>query len=525
MRLIQNASIASLSFAFMLAGCGGGGDDTPGPIPLTVQKATCGASDRAENGLQGQVSVAERAAGFKGFNCNLQLIGQSKGEGASWQHASFADGAGRQCSYHDTHQVDQLARLNPGVVAIDVTDKSRPTPTAYLATKAMLDPWESLKVNPRRQLLVGTNGTNSFSGGPEIDVYDLSGDCRYPQLLSSSSVGTGADGGLVAGVKGHEGAFADDGLTFYVGDPANHQYFAVDLSSTTKPKLLSVWKPPFADHPGNDGGAHGLSISADGNRLYAVSIGWPATVEANTDPTVAATNGLMIYDTSEVQSRKANPQVRLLGSTYFKDGTAAQHTIPVKIQGKPYIVFVDEAGTGQLNPRGWQLACDAKTSPFGMARIVDVSDETKPTVISKLKLETNDPANCSKFMPDLTGLAGFTYDTHYCSVDNKANATTLACSNFEAGIRVYDIRDPQRPKEIAYFNPPAVVTASPGSQHIRTAQAATGNVPDHCSAQLTLDAASGTLRTSCQDNGMLVLKFTNGVWPFPETTTPQGQQN
>jgi hypothetical protein len=29
----------------------------------------------------------------------------------------------------------------------------------------------------------------------------------------------------------------------------------------------------------------------------------------------------------------------------------------------------------------------------------------------------------------------------------------------------------------------------------------------------------------CQDNGFLTLKFTNGVWPFPETTTPPGLQN
>ena len=44
-------------------------------------------------------------------------------------------------------------------------------------------------------------------------------------------------------------------------------------------------------------------------------------------------------------------------------------------------------------------------------------------------------------------------------------------------------------------------------------------------AQIKLDAATGTLQTMCQDNGFLVLKFTNGVWPFPESTTPRGMQN
>jgi hypothetical protein len=86
-------------------------------------------------------------------------------------------------------------------------------------------------------------------------------------------------------------------------------------------------------------------------------------------------------------------------------------------------------------------------TPFGMARIIDISDETNPKIVSKLMLESNDPANCSAVLPDLVGLSGFTYDTHYCSVDNRDNATTLACANFEAGVRVYDIRHPRRPRE------------------------------------------------------------------------------
>jgi hypothetical protein len=52
----------------------------------------------------------------------------------------------------------------------------------------MLDPWESLKVNERRQLLGGVNALNG-NGGPQIELYDLSGDCRFPQLLGSISVG------------------------------------------------------------------------------------------------------------------------------------------------------------------------------------------------------------------------------------------------------------------------------------------------------------------------------------------------
>jgi hypothetical protein len=30
---------------------------------------------------------------------------------------------------------------------------------------------------------------------------------------------------------------------------------------------------------------------------------------------------------------------------------------------------------------------------------------------------------------------------------------------------------------------------------------------------------------TCQDNGLLMLKFERGVWPFEDSTTPPGQQN
>jgi hypothetical protein len=33
------------------------------------------------------------------------------------------------------------------------------------------------------------------------------------------------------------------------------------------------------------------------------------------------------------------------------------------------------------------------------------------------------------------------------------------------------------------------------------------------------------LWTTCQDNGLLTLKFENGVWPFEDSATPPGQQN
>ena len=55
-----------------------------GPVP----KAECGPSDRTESGLQGQTTSAERAIvnghtdSELGYNCNLEIVGQFRGEGA-----------------------------------------------------------------------------------------------------------------------------------------------------------------------------------------------------------------------------------------------------------------------------------------------------------------------------------------------------------------------------------------------------------------------------------------------------------
>ena len=524
----------------VLWGCGGGGGGGSGnqPIPLTVAKASCGPNDNPETGLQGQVPATLRASGFKGFSCNLQLIGQSKGDGASWQHAFFQDKSGHTCSYYDTSSPlnGTANRTHLGVVVIDTTVPSNPTPTAYLTSVAMMDPWESLKVNAQRQLLGAEDAKNGTdvpedgtvnTGTGLLDLYDLSGDCRNPQLLSSVTTGTTANGDAAALppgeiLAGHEGSFSPDGLTWYGGDRGTpKKYTATDISSTIHPRLLGTWTVPQLTPP-TTVTTHGLSISDDGMRAYVSQAGvLGSKVDLLSTPPA---NGILILDVSDFQKRVANPQFRLVGSLLWRDGGQMQHTILATIGGKSYLVAVDESGPGGSNAAGWQASCAAGLPPFNMARIIDISNETSPKLVSRLMLETHDPNNCDKVLPDLVGRSSFTYGSHYCSIDNRHNATTLACGYFNSGIRVFDIRDPARPKEIAYFNPPGTTTPSPGSNHVVRKQWVAGG-PDWCNAQVRLDAATATLQTTCQDNGFLSLRFTNGVWPFPETTTPPGQQN
>lgn len=521
--------------AAVLAGCGGGGSDGAEQQAAStefVRKVTaCQSGDKPEAALQGQVPAAMRAQGFSGFNCNLSLIGQLQGEGGHWSAAAFADQAGHRCMYHSTAMpgpspfsppgLTVPARVNPGVPVIDISNPAQPVRTMSLTTPAMMDPHESLRINARRQILIADNGTNGgATGDSTIDIYDLSGDCRSPQLLASIPVGTGS-GIAPTEAKGHEGNISPDGLTYYVGDTTARRYHAIDITNTTNPKLVASWS---MDELANLGApnVHGLSVSEDGNRMYGAIISSPNIAKLS-DPATTAANGFAVFDTSEVQQRKPNAQIKLISKALFKDGSVAQHTIPIKIGSKPYIVMVDEGGAGgTTSTESVTAACKAGLTPFPLARLFDLSDEKNPKQVAKLGLETHNVSNCDAILPDIAGLSVFTYGSHYCSVDNRENATALACSYFNSGIRVFDIRDPKAVKEIAYYNPPGTKTAVPGSHHVLFGQWK-ANGPDWCSSRLDFDYANKQLVTMCQDNGALIMKFAANTWPFAESVASKDQ--
>ncbi len=452
----------------------------------SVPKATCGPDDRTESGLQGQTTGAERLGdpglgdSELGYNCNLELVGQTQGEGTSWQMAWFDD-----CAYYDT--ANNPAQQDLGTRVVDVSDPRNPQVTEFLTTDAMLDPWESLKVNQKRKLLAGVQ-----FGGPGFDIYDVS-DCRHP-VLKASVV-------LPDDVDGHGGDFAPDGRTYWGTDiGGTGTIYAIDVTDPSNPTYLGQF-------PHN---AHDISISKDGTRAYLAQIGNFGRFD---DP-----NGLVILDVSEIQERRPNPQVSVISTLFWEDGSIAQFPQPVTIRGRPYLIFTDEGGSGGIFRPAVEDACARGLPPFGFARIIDISDETNPTIVSKLKLEVHDPANCNEILKD-PAYNIFGYDGHYCGVDNARNAKILACSYFRSGIRVFDIRDPSHPEEIAYFKPGARRTEIlPGSQLAnregdRTTDWATARIRirKHKKAKGKKDKSKLEIWFTTQDNGFQVVRFTNGA--------------
>jgi hypothetical protein len=231
---------------------------------------------------------------------------------------------------------------------------------------------------------------------------------------------------------------------------------------------------------------HGFSLNQDGTRLYMTRLAPP---------------GVDVYDVSAIQNRALIPLIRHISSVSWLDGLFTQHTIPIKYQGKPYLVAVDEYGNGGV-------------------RFINISDERNPQVTHQLKLGINAPEHAFERTKDTTGNGLFGYEAHYCSVDQAVDPRRLACGWFQSGVRVFDISDLSQMKEIAYFNPPAQSDNQnklKGSEHaygvasVVNGSLVTANLnTDWCSSPPRF-VGPDQLWVTCQDNGFMALRFTNGA--------------
>ncbi|MQY17376.1 LVIVD repeat-containing protein [Nocardia macrotermitis] len=463
-----------------------------------VPRANCGPGSLPETGMQGDVSAADRDSGRskQGYRCNISMVGGYTGRGAGITSTTFD-----HCSYTGSFFPGNILGPAQGVQVLDVSDPAHPVLTATLTEPAMLaGTWESLKVNTKRKLLVGT-GVPFLEGAGLLSVYDIS-DCAHPRLLNP---GPGTNLAMPLPITTHEGGFSPDGRTYWASGIAPGFISAVDLTDPSNPHV--IWQGMTGIE------AHGFGISPDGNRMY-----------------LSALAGFTVLDISAVQRRDPNPQVNHIGRVFWTDGWATQHSIPVTYGGKPYLFTVDEAGAGGV-------------------KLVDISDERNPRVVDKIKLQINLPDNLDSQLASSMGGSVFSYDPHYCAADRPDNPTALACGWESSGIRVFDVRDPFHAREIAYYNPPArtgqnlnlwnsphalaSLIGPPALEGFSMARAVLDGKFDPAQAlsprtgmlafgDLSTDWCfappewhGSQLWTTCNDNGFMVLQLDNGVYSPP----------
>jgi len=306
------------------------------------------------------------------------------------------------------------------------------------------------------------NGIIAMASGNILDIYDARKDCRKPVFKASFTLP----------IWTHGFRLSDDGKTVYAlghgsgSTTSRGRYLvAVDISKPAKPHLLLE----YPDH-----GGHDMDLNPSGTRAY-----------------IAGESGLVILDTSQVQHRRANPKVRMLSKITWPAGLSiTSHTAKWVRQGdRRYIIASNEA---------FKTTCDGRPQ----ARHIDITNERKPKVIAEYGLEVNNADLCNEHRLEQDGLS---YNVHYVGVDNKRNARLVFWNWFASGIRVFDFRNPRKPREIAYYNPPVKTdVAMKGGLFAEELQWVDLTTP-----YMWFKPKTGHLWIGSANNGFQILRFTD----------------
>ncbi|MFW0789545.1 LVIVD repeat-containing protein [Gordonia sp. CPCC 205333] len=380
-------------------------------------RAQCGPDDLTERGIQGNVSAEDRNSGRsrQGYNCNMARLGGVRGAGGG-----IVSVTSDHCSYTSSLFPSSAIAKQPGVQIVDARNPRKPRVVGSLTTPAMVGgTWESLKVNHKRKLLAATSVPFLWGGG-FFSVYDIS-DCAHPKLLNK-----GAGTAWPLPFTSHEGGFSPDGRTYWASGVYPGHLSAIDISNPAKPSVIWQGLHSFL--------GHGFGISPDGNHMFLSNMA-----------------GITVLDISAIQRRAPYPQVPHVAAYLWPDGQLNQHSIPVTYQGRRHLFSLDEAGSGGV-------------------KVFDIHKLNKPKLITSIKLEINLPKNQDTLVRSSSGGSLFGSNPHYCSVDRPNDPTALACSWESSGIRVFDIRNLNKIREIGYYNPPAqknsTITQLPNSPHV-----------------------------------------------------------
>ncbi len=388
--------------------------------PSGAGSSGCGPLDRPETGLQGEVPIADQASGraLQGYDCGLALVGHVALPGASANMAWAG-----HCAY--------VATSGSGINVVDVSDAQHPKVTTTLhgpGSDLTIETIATKQIGSRAVLVAGRYGLTAGVPVPApMDIYDAS-DCAQPKFLTTFNFPENI----------HNLTFSPDGSRVYatlplqavdVHDPAHPVYLGNLEQQIPQSNLFQQAGVPNASYL-----AHEVWTSSDGNLLYlggqtptfgwftiADITGWPAR-----KPTVL----------SQVEGR--GHSIRL-----------------ATINGRTYALHSEESIVGPT-----AKGCVSPTlNPFAGAAqpwLSDVTDPTRPLMhLSQLTLAINDPANCAREAAD-----GENASVHYHDVDNPQRTTFVMASMWNAGLRIFDVRRPLQPKEVAYFNPGMFLTPS-----------------------------------------------------------------
>jgi hypothetical protein len=448
-----------------------------------VSPALCGPNDAKEPGIQGDVPAGQ--TDWK-YQCGVRLVGELPLVGSVQGYGS--------CAY---------VRTAGDVRVIDVSDPRKPVEVGSVPVKYASETMRAV-VSGDRAVLV--------SGSSVYDISDclrpkLKGEIKWPPLSVGGAAPYGGGGGR--GLLPHDLRISRDGTKVY----GSLGLWQVDITNLDDPEswtLTDLRCEILAQVPGpwrevhrttlaigaslcddvakvgvdqwRIGGSdlqtavlcgqlsHGIDISADGERVFIADQG--ASVIGKMQENAPR---LHVIDVTQ-------RPVKVLGGT---EGPG--HSMDWFTNGRrEYVLHANEVGTsaaammrrnagGNAAPAPGQslaggapsrnisaLASSAvnmhsdtclpypRPSALGWAFeafLTEVTQPTTPRQVSRLQIAINNPENC-----EARKASGRDPTVAYHMIDDAMNASFAAVNFGSAGLRIFDIRNPAAPYEVAYFN-------------------------------------------------------------------------
>jgi hypothetical protein len=363
-----------------------------------------------------------------------------------------------------------LAHLwHRGWSVLDVTDVDAPDLCSYLpgpenTWTIQIQVADGKMITGLERIAPGWGGAADRSFTEGFFVFDVSQPTRPRQLGHFKTGSTGTHRNFYDGGNLVHAAAGAPGLTGKI-------YRAVDIADPANPREVGRFSLPEQAGPASQ-----LKFSCHG----------PAHIEGNRAFLSYGDGGGIILDVSDITQPKLVSQLAFRGIT----ATQGIHTY-LPLPRRKIALINDEAirenGDENLN----------------LAGIVDISDEKRPLLLSLFPLPGPAPESELKNFYDKAGRFGphnHHHPNHQACLQDRDDIAYL--TYFNAGLRVYDIRDARMPKEIAYFVPP-------------DPQTRIGTKPSKLVAQTedVLVDRRGFIYISDKNHGIFILRLEH-EWPY-----------
>lgn len=438
----------------MLSGCNDSSSSSsssasPAPVVSAPARLSCGLNDTPETGIQGDIPSADRESGRAdlGYNCGLSPVHQLSLVGAvqGYEHCVYVRTAG------DTIEVlDMRDPINPRTVRT-----LSPAPSSGIGETSETLRVVTTETNPAVPPLLASGSSIYAICDCENPVHK--GDINWPGMVPwpaglSHDIRVGHRGDRVYASVGVAIADISDLNDSSNWSVRNHTCdIASQFPSVQSGQQIIDQCEVMADQAPQL--SHGPDDNGDGTRLYIGNQGVPATVGDASGLFDAGGSAQDVGDTTlRIIDLTTEPP------TVIAQGNGPGHSIDwFQTGGRKYILHANEFVFVQ------QSSCAPHPRPNSLgwafeAFITEVTDD-KLVPTSMLELDINKPENCAAKMESqqATSIA-------YHSVDNPFNATFAMVSFGDgaipdmrqrfvgAGLRLFDIRDPAEPQEVAYFN-------------------------------------------------------------------------